>query len=90
LGFHPGCKRKEGRVIYIRVASKEEYDVQDVADAMTATADQRFLPARAPGTGTPTTPNTDEDARFHDLGVGATRKPVSVFISDTGSTGQPL
>jgi hypothetical protein len=32
---------------------------------------------------------TDEDGRFHGLGVGTTRPPAAVFKSDARSTGRP-
>jgi hypothetical protein len=32
-------------------------------------------------------PNTDENARFHGLGMGTTRKSAFVFRSDTGRRG---
>nr|XP_051210763.1 protein transport protein sec31-like [Lolium perenne] len=48
--------KEGGRGIYLSIASKEEDGVQDVADAVTATAGQGFLPARAPCPATPTTP----------------------------------
>nr|XP_051221074.1 uncharacterized protein LOC127339240 [Lolium perenne] len=89
FGFSPGRQRKEGGGIYLSIASKEEDGVQDVADAVTATVGQGFLQARAPCPATPTTPNTNENAGCHGLGVGTTWNPASVFRSATRSTGQP-
>jgi hypothetical protein len=40
--------RKEGGGIYLSIASKEEDGVQDIADAMTATAGQGFPPSLPP------------------------------------------
>ena len=51
-GFHPGIGEGE-RGVCLGIASKEEDGVQDVANAVTDTAGQGFLPAKAPSTANP-------------------------------------